>query len=88
MAGFGNVNPYDLLWPGAPGAGGVLAACCNEAKQRKDIDVVICDTAGRLHTAYGLMEELGKCRTAIKNVLPKQPNEVLLVLDGTTGMCV
>eukprot|EP00877_Chromochloris_zofingiensis_P008011 jgi/Chrzof1/3463/Cz12g26150.t1_FTSY[v5.2] len=66
--------------------GGVLAACCNEAKQRKDIDVVICDTAGRLHTAYGLMEELGKCRTAIKNVLPKQPNEVLLVLDGTTGL--
>ena len=32
--------------------------CCEEAKERGDIDVVICDTAGRLHTAYALMEEL------------------------------
>lgn len=65
--------------------GGVLAAVCNDAKQRKDVDVVICDTAGRLHTAYALMEELGNCRKSIANVLPKQPCETLLVLDGTTG---
>jgi signal recognition particle GTPase len=42
--------------------GGVLAAACNDAKQQKDVDVVICDTAGRLHTAYALMEELANCR--------------------------
>lgn len=66
--------------------GGVLAAACNDAKQSKDIDVVICDTAGRLHTAYGLMEELAQCRKAIGNVLPGQPAETLLVLDGTTGL--
>ena len=54
--------------------------------QSKDIDVVICDTAGRLHTAYGLMEELAQCRKAIANVLPGQPGETLLVLDGTTGL--
>jgi hypothetical protein len=47
---------------------------------------VICDTAGRLHTAYGLMEELAACKKSIGNVLAKQPNEVLLVLDGTTGV--
>jgi fused signal recognition particle receptor len=66
--------------------GGVLAAACNDAKQAKDIDVVICDTAGRLHTAYGLMDELAQCRKAIGNVLPGQPGETLLVLDGTTGL--
>jgi fused signal recognition particle receptor len=47
--------------------GGVLAAACNDAKQQKDVDVVICDTAGRLHTAYALMEELANCRC--ENVL-------------------
>lgn len=43
--------------------------------------------AGRLHTAYALMEELANCRKSISNVLPKQPCETLLVLDGTTGLC-
>ncbi|KAI8464932.1 MAG: chloroplast SRP receptor [Monoraphidium minutum] len=66
--------------------GGVLASAVNDAKQAKDIDVVICDTAGRLHTAYGLMEELAQCRKAIQNVAPGQPGETLLVLDGTTGL--
>lgn len=66
--------------------GGVLAAAVNDAKQSKDVDVVLCDTAGRLHTAYGLMEELAQCRKAIGNVLPGQPCETLLVLDGTTGL--
>jgi fused signal recognition particle receptor len=66
--------------------GGVLAAACNDAKQQKDVDVVICDTAGRLHTAYALMDELANCKKSIGNVLPKQPCETLLVLDGTTGM--
>lgn len=65
--------------------GGVLAAACNDAKQRRDIDVVVCDTAGRLHTAYALMEELASARRAVGNVLPGQPCETLLVLDGTTG---
>jgi len=66
--------------------GGVLAAACNKAKQSKDVDVVVCDTAGRLHTAYALMEELTGCKRSIANVLPKQPCETLLVLDGTTGL--
>ncbi|MBI1859626.1 MAG: signal recognition particle-docking protein FtsY [Deltaproteobacteria bacterium] len=48
-------------------------------------DVVIIDTAGRLHTKENLMEELKKVHRVIKKVMPEAPHEVLLVLDGTTG---
>jgi fused signal recognition particle receptor len=74
--------------------GGVLAATINDARQKRDADVVVCDTAGRLHTAYALMEELAACRKAIqgacaaggKDASSQQPDETLLVLDGTTGL--
>ncbi len=48
-------------------------------------DVVIIDTAGRLHNKVGLMNELKKIKTVMKKVLPEAPDEVLLVLDGSTG---
>jgi fused signal recognition particle receptor len=48
-------------------------------------DVVIIDTAGRLHTKINLMEELKKIRRVLEKRLPGAPNEVLLVLDATTG---
>lgn len=48
-------------------------------------DVVIIDTAGRLHNKIGLMNELTKIKNVMKKVLPYAPNEVLLVLDGSTG---
>ena len=48
-------------------------------------DVVIIDTAGRLHNKVGLMNELKKIKDVMKKVLPEAPNEVLLVLDGSTG---
>lgn len=51
-----------------------------------DIDVVIIDTAGRLHNKKGLMEELTKIKRVMDRVVPGAPNEVLLVLDGSTGM--
>ena len=51
----------------------------------KDIDVVIIDTAGRLHNKVGLMNELGKIRKVMQKLLPDAPQEVLLVLDATTG---
>ena len=50
-----------------------------------DYDVVICDTAGRLHTKKNLMEELKKMVRVIKKLIPDAPHEVLLVLDATTG---
>ena len=50
-----------------------------------DADVVIIDTAGRLHNKVGLMNELTKIKNVMKKVVDYAPNEVLLVLDGSTG---
>jgi len=51
----------------------------------KGSDVVIIDTAGRLHNKVNLMNELTKIRNVMKKVIPDAPHEVLLVLDGSTG---
>ena len=48
-------------------------------------DVVIIDTAGRLHNKIGLMNELTKIKNVMKRVVPAAPQEILLVLDGSTG---
>lgn len=50
-----------------------------------DADVVIIDTAGRLHNKINLMNELKKVKDVMKKILPDAPDEVLLVLDGSTG---
>jgi fused signal recognition particle receptor len=51
----------------------------------KGVDIVLIDTAGRLHNKAHLMDELSKIRRVIQKVLPDAPHETLLVLDGTTG---
>lgn len=51
----------------------------------KGVDVVIIDTAGRLHNKKGLMDELTKIKKVMKKVVPDAPHEILLVLDGSTG---
>lgn len=51
----------------------------------ENADVVIIDTAGRLHNKVNLMSELTKIKNVMKKILPDAPNEVLLVLDGSTG---
>ena len=50
-----------------------------------DADVVIIDTAGRLHNKINLMNELTKIKNVMKKVIPDAPHEILLVLDGSTG---
>ena len=55
------------------------------AAQSRGIDVVIVDTAGRLHTKSNLMEELKKVKRSIDKALPGAPHETLLVVDATTG---
>ncbi|WP_314054325.1 signal recognition particle-docking protein FtsY [Porphyromonas catoniae] len=55
------------------------------AAMKADSDVVIIDTAGRLHNKVGLMNELTKIRRVMQKVVPDAPHEVLLVLDGSTG---
>lgn len=50
-----------------------------------NVDVVIIDTAGRLHNKKGLMDELSKVKSVMQKLVPDAPHEVLLVLDGSTG---
>ncbi len=55
------------------------------AAKARNVDVIICDTAGRLHNKANLMNELNKISRIIDRELPEASKEVLLVLDGTTG---
>ncbi len=56
-----------------------------QAAKARGFDILIADTAGRLHTQQGLMAELGKIRRVLAKVDERMPHEVLMVIDGTTG---
>ena len=56
-----------------------------QSAKANDADVVLIDTAGRLHNKVGLRNELKKIKDVMKKVLPEAPDEVMLVLDGSTG---
>lgn len=56
-----------------------------QSAKSKNTDVVIIDTAGRLHNKINLMNELSKIKNVMKKVIPDAPHEILLVLDGSTG---
>jgi fused signal recognition particle receptor len=56
-----------------------------QAAVARKVDVLIVDTAGRLHTQKNLMEELAKIRDVLAKQIPGSPHEVILVLDATTG---
>ena len=55
------------------------------AAKRQNADVVIIDTAGRLHNKVNLMNELSKIKRVMQKVIPNSPQEILLILDGSTG---
>ncbi len=78
-AGVPIVRQHEGADPGA-----VLFDALQAAKAR-DVDVVLCDTAGRLHNKQNLMNELAKLRKIIDRELPEAGRETLLVLDATTG---
>jgi fused signal recognition particle receptor len=69
--------------PGSDAAAVVFDAVT--AAKARDKDILLVDTAGRLHTNYNLMEELAKIKAVASKVVPDAPHEVWLVLDGTTG---
>jgi fused signal recognition particle receptor len=69
--------------PGADPAAVVYDATA--AANARGRDVLLVDTAGRLHTNFNLMEELAKIKAVSAKIVPDAPHEVLLVLDGTTG---
>lgn len=56
-----------------------------QSAKAKNVDVVIIDTAGRLHNKINLMNELTKIKNVMQKVIPTAPHEILLVLDGSTG---
>src|SRR5213078_1605164 len=64
---------------------GAVAHDAVAAAKARGADVVIIDTAGRLHNKSHLMQELGKVRRVIDKELPGAPHETLLIIDGTTG---
>ncbi|MGB7339862.1 MAG: signal recognition particle-docking protein FtsY [Phototrophicaceae bacterium] len=64
---------------------GAVAFDAVEAAKARGIDVLIIDTAGRLHNNFNLMKELTKIEAVIQKSIPDAPHEILLVLDGTTG---
>ncbi|MCL7028184.1 hypothetical protein MKW94_026799, partial [Papaver nudicaule] len=66
-------------------ASAVLSQAVKRGKQ-EGYDLVLCDTSGRLHTNFDLMEELITCKKSVGKVVAGAPNEILLVLDGTTGL--
>ena len=68
---------------GADPAAVAYDAC--QAAVARDVDYLIMDTAGRLHTQKHLMDELAKIRKVITKIIPDAPHEVILVVDGTTG---
>lgn len=74
------------IYAGAPNAApsGVAFDACQKAVSEK-FDIVLIDTAGRLHTQANLMDELKKIRRVIEKVIPTAPHEVILVLDANSG---
>jgi fused signal recognition particle receptor len=64
---------------------GAVAYDAVQAAVARNMDILIIDTAGRLHTRYNLMEELKKIHRVVNKALPGAPHAILLVLDATTG---
>ncbi|MBS0556611.1 MAG: signal recognition particle-docking protein FtsY [Proteobacteria bacterium] len=78
-----NDVPVVAQGPGADSASVIFDAL--QSARSKGADVLIADTAGRLHTQGGLMDELSKIRRVLAKLDAEAPHEVLLVIDGTTG---
>lgn len=74
----------ELIHKDAQDPSAVVYDALQSANQR-GIDVVIIDTAGRLHTQKNLMDELGKIQRVVKKVIPDAPHETVLTIDSTTG---
>src|SRR5690606_17816180 len=75
----------DIVEKGMNADPGSVAYDTLNAAVARNADVVIIDTAGRLHNKVNLMNELTKIKNVMKKVLPDAPHEILLVLDGSTG---
>ena len=82
---WGERNNVPVIAQGSGSDAASVAFDALQAAKSRGIDVLIADTAGRLHTQAGLMNELGKIGRVLGRIDPTAPHEVLLVIDGTTG---
>jgi fused signal recognition particle receptor len=85
LKSWGDVVDADVIAHKQGADPGAVVFDALSAAESRGSDVVIIDTAGRLHTKFNLMEELGKIRRVIERKVPEGPDEVMLVLDATTG---
>ncbi len=85
LQAWGERNGVPVVAQGQNADAASVAFDALQAAKSRGTDVLIADTAGRLHTQGGLMEELAKVRRVLAKLDPQAPHEVLMVIDGTTG---
>ena len=85
LQAWGQRNDVQVIAQGQNADAASVAFDAVQAATARGTEVLIADTAGRLHTQQGLMAELGKIKRVIQKVDASAPHEVLLVIDGTTG---
>ncbi|WP_119718685.1 signal recognition particle-docking protein FtsY [Cognatilysobacter tabacisoli] len=85
LQAWGDRNGVPVVAQGQNADAASVAFDALQAAKARGTQVLIADTAGRLHTQQGLMAELGKIRRVLGKVDPAAPHEVLMVIDGTTG---
>jgi len=85
LQAWGQRNGVPVIAQGQNADAASVAFDALQAAKARGTGVLIADTAGRLHTQTGLMNELGKIRRVLGKVDPTAPHEVLMVIDGTTG---
>lgn len=85
LQAWGERNGVTVVAQGQNADAASVAFDALQAGKARGTDVLIADTAGRLHTQSGLMNELGKIRRVLGKIDPSAPHEVLMVIDGTTG---
>ncbi|WP_133478650.1 signal recognition particle-docking protein FtsY [Cognatilysobacter segetis] len=85
LQAWGDRNGVAVIAQGQNADAASVAFDALQAAKARGTEVLIADTAGRLHTQQGLMAELGKIKRVLQKLDPAAPHEVLLVIDGTTG---
>ena len=85
LQAWGERNGVPVVAQGQDADAAAVAYDALQSAKARGVDVLIADTAGRLHTQQGLMAELGKIRRVLGKLDPDAPHEVLMVIDGTTG---
>jgi len=85
LQAWGDRNGVAVVAQGQNADAASVAFDALQAAKSRGVEVLIADTAGRLHTQQGLMAELGKIARVLQKIDPAAPHEVLMVIDGTTG---